>query len=110
MAPKSTGTVPLIVASGAFGFFNAVALVAFLWAGRQDAQTDIGMTTVSVVLAWFGDLVSLVLAIVGGIVGRQRVGAILWALLVVVFALGSAGVATLAWLARAIIETPVPIH
>lgn len=100
----------LIVGSGLFGLFNAIAIATFLWAGTGDPKSDIGLTSVSVIVAWLGDFVALVLAIAGGIVGRRRAAAILWALLLVALALGSAGVATLAWLARAIAETPVPIH
>lgn len=109
-AAKSTETPLLVVASGLFGFFNAIALATFLCAGTGDPKSDIGLTSLSVVAAWLGDFVALVLAGVGGVVGRRRVGSILWAILLVVLALGSAAVATLGWLARAIAEAPVPIH
>ena len=102
--------MPLVLATAFFGLFNAIALTTFLWAGTPDAKEDIGRASVSVLVAWVGDLVSLVLAVAGGIVGRRRAGAIVWALLLVLFALGSAGISLLGWLGRAILDAPVPIH
>jgi hypothetical protein len=109
---KNSGNVLLIVATALFGFFNAVAVALFLWAGTLDARSDAnaGLTSLSVVVAWVGDLVAFVLACVGAYVGRARAGAILWGLGVMLFAIGSGGVAVIAWLGRAIANMPVPIH
>jgi len=111
-ASKRSWTVLLILATGMFGFFNAIAIGLFFWADATSPTSDAnaGLSVLSVVVAWVGDLVALVLAVVGAIVGRQRASAILWGLAVILFAIGSASFAALAGLVSAVAHMPVPIH
>jgi hypothetical protein len=113
MAGAKRGVAVLVVAWGLLGFFNAVALGLFLWTGAAlNARSDefAALSFASVLAAWVGDLVAIVLACVGAWTGRARASAILSGVLAIVIALGSAVVAPVAVLGRFVAAMPVPIH
>lgn len=110
--PAKKGTVLSILAWSLLGFFNAVALGLFLWTGSFDPHSDdrAVLEFGTVLVAWVGDLVAIVLASVAAWTGRERASIILLGVLAIVIALGSAVVAPLAVFLRALANAPVPIH
>lgn len=102
----------LILATSLLVFFNAIAMGLFFWAEATNPTSDAnaGLSVLSVVVAWVGDLVALVIAAVGAIVGRQRASAISWGLAIILVAIGSAVFAALVGLVNAVARMPVPIH
>ena len=111
-ATKRSANVLLILATGLFGFFNAIAIGLFFWAQTKSPTSDAsaGLSVLSVGAAWVGDLVALVLGAVGAVVGRQRASAILWGLAIIAFAIGSAAFAAFIGFIDAVARMPVPIH
>ena len=111
-AIKRTPTILLIIASSLLVLFNVVALALFMGAGSAAPGSDAlaGLTLVGLVVAWLGDLIALVLAIIGGIMGRARVVAILVAVAIVLLALASAAGFALSAFVTAVASMPVPIH
>jgi hypothetical protein len=77
---------------------------------KPSSDDAVGLTFVSVIVAWLGDLVAIVLGGVGAYAGRDRASAILSGLSVIVIALGSAVVAPLSAFGRFLATAPVPIH
>lgn len=102
-----------MIAWGVFGFFNVLTLALFLWSGsalNPSSDEFAAASFGSMIIAWLGDLVALVLASIGAWQGRERTGAILLGIAAILIAIGSAIVVPIVVFGRFLFVTPIGIH